>query len=359
MGKQTILFDGYWLASGPPSGRNVVQSLIEGWVHAFPEDVVRVAVPFAPTTDVPDGVEVVTVPSPVRNHGAWVMSALPRVMKSTDLTLTQNFSPPSPRTRRSTVATFVHDAICQQHPEWFTTAERLYLAAAAFTLFWSDVVLTSSQTEADRIGRQLRFARGKVAAIGLGVPVGLTRSMASQPAGFDDDTKFVLAVGRLNVRKNLGLLIEAFSRSKPLTDTKLVVVGAANGLSDMAGTVYADPRVLFVGSVSDPELRWLYENCRAFAFPSLDEGFGLPLIEAEYFGAPSVASAIPAFVELGVARHLFDPTDVSSIGDALTKVVMAKSKLGRGAPTDLDPTWLKVAARAREAVNSSMEAPIA
>jgi len=359
MDRRTILFDGYWLASGPPSGRNVVQSLIEGWVEAFPQDIVQVAVPSEPVSTVPSAVEVVTVPSLLRNHGAWIMTALPRVMRPADLTVTQNFSPRSPRVSRSAVATFVHDAIWHEHPEWFTVAERLYLGASGHTLRWADIVLTSSQAEADRIDRRLPFARGKVNAVGLGVPVGLTRSSACPPAGLDHDTKFVLAVGRLNVRKNLARLVDAFLGNKLLTNTKLVLVGAANGLSDVSGAQYADPRVVSIGSVPDEELRWLYENCQAFAFPSLDEGFGLPLIEAEYFGAPSVASAIPAFMELGVANRLFDPTDASSIAEALTTVVNETPRAGSAGGYRLDPRWLDVAARARQAAHREMKVPSA
>lgn len=354
MDKRTVLFDGYWLASGPPSGRNVVQSLIEGWVEAFPGDDVRVAVPFKPATHFQPAVDLVTVPSRIQNHGAWVMTALPRVMGSADLILTQNFSPRIARRSRAVVATFVHDAIFRQHPEWFTAAERLYLGAAALTLRWSDVVLASSVAEADRVNRCLRFARGKVTAVGLGVPVGLTQSTAQTPARCDENQDFVLAVGRLNIRKNLARLIEAFLNNESLRESSLVVVGAANGVSDVTAQGYTDPRVRFIGSVSDAELRWLYEHCQAFAFPSLDEGFGLPLMEAAYFGARSVASAIPPFIELGTAERLFDPTSVPSIGNALSQVT-ASPRMRRAAQTGTDPTWLRVATRARAAADRKLE----
>ena len=75
--------------------------------------------------------------------------------------------------------------------------------------------------------------------------------------------------------------------------------------------------VIRTGFVSDAQLRWLYAHCATFAFPSLDEGFGLPILEAAYSGAPMAISAIPAFEEFGAIGAFFDPLDTDAIAEAV------------------------------------------
>src|SRR5690606_18434598 len=80
--------------------------------------------------------------------------------------------------------------------------------------------------------------------------------------------------------------------------------------------------VVFTDFVSDGQLRWLYENCTAYAFPSLSEGFGLPGLEAMNQGAPVVASNATSLPEvLGDAAEYFDPLDVDDIAKKISKVI--------------------------------------
>ena len=84
--------------------------------------------------------------------------------------------------------------------------------------------------------------------------------------------------------------------------------------------------VFFSGFVSEAELRWLYENCKAYVFPSLSEGFGLPGLEAMVHGAPVVSSNSTCLPEIyGVAAAYFEAEDVSSIESSLDKVLKSKA----------------------------------
>lgn len=356
MTDKRVVFDGYWLSSGPPSGRNVVHSLIVGWRHAFPNDRVTVALPTQPRVAIPEGVEIVVSPSRITNHAAWINLKLPKIARLSDVTITQNFAPLR-SVGPSTVVTFVHDAIVADHPEWFTPAERVYLRAAAGTLRRADAVVTSSRAEADRISRSFVQAKRKVVPIGLAVPVGLSGAKSRQPTSAAPSGGFLLTVGRLNVRKNLSSLIDAFVESGVAAEMKLLVVGSANGRSNSSTENERHPSVKFLGAVSDSELRWLYEHCSAFVFPSLDEGFGLPLLEANYFGAKSIASAIPAFEEIGVAETLFDPTSVPAMIDAVRSTPRARD-LTPASSAQFDNRWLDVAARLREASHLGIGAGI-
>lgn len=329
-----VLFDGYWLRDGPPSGRNVTSALISAWARVFPDDEITVrAASRLETAELPP-----TIRSEVRTtrlgvHGLWVMTRLTRSSDRFDAVISQNFVPL--RRRKAVAATFFHDALYRDHPAWFTLPERIYLGVAERTLPHADVVLTSSHAEAERITRLMPRLRSKVRPVGLGVPYGLAHAAPRPPSGLDS-TPYVLAVGRLNVRKNLQRLIEAFTSSSALTGHRLVIVGAADGRAGATGARH--DRVTFLGSVDDGELAYLYQHCSLFVFPSLDEGFGLPLIEAEHFGAPAVASRIPPFLEIGTAREYFDPENPRAIAHAMEEA-LASERADRPAPPQQDTRW--------------------
>ncbi|OMQ15483.1 hypothetical protein A7K94_0209125 [Modestobacter sp. VKM Ac-2676] len=141
-------------------------------------------------------------------------------------------------------------------------------------------------------------------------------------------------------------LIDALRDGDLVTeDRPLVVVGEPDGLA-IARTAPDDRRFRFVGGVSDAGLRWLYENCRLFVFPSLDEGFGLPVVEAAVCGAPMLLSDIPAFRELAPGASFVDPRDTAAIGAAVRQELA-----GAPSPTPevVVPTWHEVVGRMREA----------
>lgn len=350
-----VLFDAYWAVDGPPSGRNVLQSLVKSWVAHFPEDRVTVCVPRYSGTSIQlardffgPGVSIVTAAAPIRNHGIWVNFSFIRLAHRYDVMISQNFVPLLAWRRGVTRAVFLHDGIFIDHPEWFTRLERLYLGAIAPGLRRASVILTSSKAESSRISRIWPRVATKTLAIGMGVPESLARADPVEPAGRGTGSRpFILTVGRLNVRKNLAALIAAYQASTSVrAHFDLVIVGAADG---MAESMPASTGVKFAGHVSDGELRWLYENSRLFVFPSLDEGFGLPLLEAELFGTPAIASDIPPFREIGTAVAYFDPHSVGDITRCLESNLDATKSMLNGEQLPLGE-WLQVVARARNVI---------
>ncbi|HSX05504.1 MAG TPA: glycosyltransferase family 1 protein, partial [Candidatus Saccharimonadales bacterium] len=135
-------------------------------------------------------------------------------------------------------------------------------------------------------------------------------------------TRFIMYTGRPTPHKNLGRLIDAFvllQRSHP--DLRLVLVGKKDGNYQLHAARVAREHisnVVFTDFVSDAQLRWLYEHCAAYVFPSLSEGFGLPGLEAMMHGAPVASSNATCLPEVhGDAAHYFDPLDVT---DMATKI---------------------------------------
>lgn len=345
-----ILFDGYWWVDGPPSGRNVLRALVAGWSRAFPGDALTLRVPKCQVSDVADDlrrthldIDLDSYPACAKYHAAAVATIMARSNRY-DAVLTQNFCPPLSTTAR---VTLLHDALFVSNPEWFTRPELLYLGAIRPSLRRATTVLTTSDAETVRIGAMWPELRSRLATVGLSVPDDLVEAQPQRPAGLPDAQRFVLAVGRLNVRKNLARLIEAFiSIAHDDPERHLVIVGRKDGVyapAEVPDEMQA--RIHFLGHVTDDELRWLYENCGLFVSPSLGEGYGLPLIEANMFGAQVIASDIPVFRELAIATAYFDPMSVDEMAAAI------RGGLGSAAtPSASRLTWDEVVQNIRDAI---------
>ncbi|MDQ2921612.1 MAG: glycosyltransferase family 4 protein [Acidobacteriota bacterium] len=143
--------------------------------------------------------------------------------------------------------------------------------------------------------------------------------------GIDDD--FLLFVGTIEPRKNLLTLIRAFENVLKNTSLRpqLVIAGQegwlTNELFDYVKTRDFGDRLRWTGYVSDEDLCALYSSCRAFIYPSIYEGFGLPPLEAMACGAPVISSRIPSITEvLGAAAHLVSPADVDALSQSIIEL---------------------------------------
>jgi glycosyltransferase involved in cell wall biosynthesis len=151
----------------------------------------------------------------------------------------------------------------------------------------------------------------------------------TEPAELMDNLaseQFIMYVGRPTPHKNLERLIEAAELLKSQhPNLKLVLAGKkdANYRRIEASVQKRNiENVIFTDFVSEGQLRWLYENCAAYIFPSLSEGFGLPGLEAMAHGAPVVSSNATCLPEVyGAAAHYFDPTDIQAMADAINEVL--------------------------------------
>lgn len=349
-----VLIDAYWLVAGPPSGRMVLREVIGAWRAEYPGDDLVVVVPRRDRdrarSDHP-GVEVHATRAPLHPLLASVVVPMIARRAGADLVVTQNFAPLG---RRIPSAVFVHDALFQTNPSWFTRTERAYLALIPTLLPRADRVVTSSVTEAARIrGRNPRVR--EVVAAGLGISGTLRHDAPARPVDGLATGGFLLTVGRLNVRKNLSTTVEAAVASGRLSsDFPLVVVGEPSGrrevLSSTARDAEAAGSVRYLGGVADDELRWLYEHCRLMLFLSRDEGWGLPPVEAANLGTPVLVSDRPVFHETLEGDATFvDPDDV---GAAASHVRIELDRGHRRRPLQdtarQRSSWTGIVAAARE-----------
>jgi len=205
--------------------------------------------------------------------------------------------------------------------------ERLTLAAAVRAA--RGLVCISAATAEALLARFPR-ARGKVTVAPLGVSPALSAlsagELAELPAG-----GFVLAVGTLEPRKNLPRLVAAYAALPPaLQDAHPLVVVGARGW-DTGPTVAAlrslGDRCALLGHVSDGALAELYRRCAVFCYPSLGEGFGLPVLEAMAAGAAVLTAANSSLPEVGGgAVEYADAHDVASIAAGLERLLASPAR---------------------------------
>jgi glycosyltransferase involved in cell wall biosynthesis len=184
-------------------------------------------------------------------------------------------------------------------------------------------VMTPSRFTASRVKERFGIDESRLVVISEaasrvheGSPVPYEGLAGGQP--------FVLYVGNAYPYKNLKTLVEAFE-SLRLRDHHLVLVGPPNRFYDDLQRFVRElrvPNIVITGFVPGEQLGWLYDNARAFAFPSRSEGFGLPGLEAMAHGLPVVAANATSLPEVyRDAAVYFDPTDTKDLAGCLGAVL--------------------------------------
>ncbi len=255
----------------------------------------------------------------------WAHTALPALSLRGDLVSMTSRSPVV--ARRHTVV--VHDLFVLQHPEWYSTRYvRTHAPVLTAQLRNAAGLVAVSEPVAQELRRLYPRTRVAVApnapsevfrhAAEADLPAAV-RAVVDAP-GVEG---FLFAVGSLDPRKNFGRLVEAYqSLPTPVRSAfPLVIAGGGSPVFAQAA-VRTTPEVHWVGYVGDPELAALYATATVVVVPSLDEGFGLPVVEALTAGGRLAVSDIPAFrwVAKDSVRY-FRPEDVADIGRALRSAV--------------------------------------
>lgn len=140
-------------------------------------------------------------------------------------------------------------------------------------------------------------------------------------------SKYILAVGECRVYKNTNKMIQAFAKLN-LEDIKLIIVGKLNksdkNIAAIPEVFDVQEKVKFLGYVPDEDLALLYQGAKVFIFPSLYEGFGIPLLEAMACGVPIIASNTSSIPEVcGSAAIYFDPNDVDDMAKVISHVLIS------------------------------------
>lgn len=127
--------------------------------------------------------------------------------------------------------------------------------------------------------------------------------------------KYILSVATNNKRKNLSLLVNSFNKISEINDEiKLVLVGNNNNL-------YSNPNIIITGYINDSELECLYKHALIYVFPSLYEGFGIPMLDAQNFNIPVLCSNIPVFREVGGSSVEYFDLETANLYDKIINII--------------------------------------
>jgi len=224
----------------------------------------------------------------------------------------------------------VHDFIHERFPAMLD--DRSFIARKRHVIEGADAIIANSHSTKDDILKYTQAQESKIVVIYRGV----SETLLSAPLPkeeFDSLLKkhgcsppYWLYVGQRGWYKNFGTLLRAFARISRQVDGYLVAIGGSDCLEqwevDFLIENRLEQRVIVLSAVDDQVLAAAYHNAAGFAYPSLAEGFGIPLLEAMACGAPIIASDIPVFHEIASDAALyFDPHDEEALAKAMTDVL--------------------------------------
>jgi glycosyltransferase involved in cell wall biosynthesis len=278
----------------------------------------------------PEGVPAATrsVGMPIRAlYPMWAMSrrpCLPARFGQLDAIHATNPAAIAPARPGQALVVTIHDLAFERFPELYPPRWlRLYKRGLEIAVREADAVLTPSRDTAAAVAAHgVERVRIHVTPLAADAPPGVA---SASPPPYDGP--YVLFVGTLEPRKNLPRLVRAFLaavRDASLPH-RLVLAGPAGWQQDaLANELAADGggRVHVPGRVAAHELDALYRGADAVAYPSVYEGFGLPVLEALAYGKPTLSSATSAMPEVaGDAALLVDPEDEDAMAAGLVRIL--------------------------------------
>ena len=292
----------------------------------------------------PPGLAVHTVRRPTSRplvRVLWEQLQLPRELRARRIDLLHGLAYAVPLASTCPAVVTIHDLSFFRFPETMRPHRRVYLKAMtrSATRRAKRVIAVSKQTRDDLV-QLLHIPAEKVEVVYNGV------GEAFHPAGREEveqfrqrrglPARFILFLGTLEPRKNIVALLDAFAnwrecdgRDQGAEGIKLVVAGAKGWYFERifarAENLGLADDLLFPGFLPVEELPWWYRAAECFVYPSLYEGFGLPVLEAMACGTPVITSSVSSLPEVsGEAAIMVDPSDTTALSNAIGQVMGSK-----------------------------------
>ena len=323
---------------------NLARALIPSLAES--ERLVLLGSGWPPPTVLPDGIGTRVVNTPLSPFSLRQQWTLPRLLRAVGADLYHSpfylmpFRPGVP------AVVTIYDLIPLRHPRYFTPTQRLVFAVTVrLAVRAAQVVIAPSAATAHDLQSFLGLAADRIAVIGVAADPAFrpqdTAAIAAVRTRLKLAERYVLYVGSNKPHKNLVRLVEAWARLQPQA-LPLVIAGAWDPrymeARHRAEALGLGDAVHFLGRVPEDALPGLYSGATLFVFPSLWEGFGLPVIEAMACGVPVACSATSGLIEVaGQHAVFFDPLDVDAmahtireiLGDANQRAMLARRSLER------------------------------
>ena len=297
-------------------------------------------------------------PVPLGGHpaaplDAWRLARALRGLSRNDLFFSPGYN--SPLFCAAPFIFSIHDLSHIYCPENSSALIRLYYATVMKRACHRAVkILTVSEFTRAQIVEWAGVTAEKVCKVSCGVD----STYCPEGDSYGLPFRYLLCVSNRKRHKNEFRVVEALAHARIAGETRLVFTG--NSTSEIAGCIERHrltPFVHFTGRVPEEKLPSLYRGAEALVFPSLYEGFGLPVLEAMACGVPVVTSNTTALPETaGDAALLVDPTSVEQISEAMKQVVSDNSLRQRLRKKGLERatqfSWVKTGARVHELLES-------
>ena len=267
------------------------------------------------------------------------------VLPEVDVFWTSSYDLQKPKGARFIVT--VHDVIMKAYPHGHSkrTIEEID-EKIRYILSEADILVTDSYNSKSDLMKFYKVHDSKIHVIYPGVD-------PMQRVNTKED--YILFVGTLEPRKNVGGLIKAFDLLKKESGIshRLYIVGMKGWMYEDIFRAYEKAEfkkdIIFKGYVEEKELERLYQRASVFVYPSFYEGFGLPIVEAFSYGTPVVTSKTSSCGEIGAgAALLIDPSNYKEIAEAILRLIndekLKKGLVEKGLDMAREFTWTKTAA---------------
>jgi glycosyltransferase involved in cell wall biosynthesis len=319
-----IGIDAKYYYSGGPSLVNVVRNIVNNLIECNAEDEIvfflskkdfHLKEDFEIKIDKKKNMSFVFIPVKLNFLTNLLLFPFYFYKKGFDVILFQNYIPMWGRGRTMYV-NYVYDFLFLDYPQYFRTIDKFVYQLMIYSVKKSQHVITISQSERRRIIRHTNIQPNRISS----VYPGLDANFFERPNDnkekikkkYNLPEKFILYVGRLNIRKNVKTLLKSFSIIN--SNISLVIVGKEdNGGFNFEEEVYKlgiKDKVYKIGHVPDDDLAEIVSGSTIFVFPSYAEGFGLPPLEAMKSGIPTIVSNNTSLPEVcGEAALNFDAND--------------------------------------------------
>ncbi|MDQ3041320.1 MAG: glycosyltransferase family 4 protein [Acidobacteriota bacterium] len=245
---------------------------------------------------------------------------------------------------RTKIVVTLHDVIADHHPEHIfpdSKSKFFWKLKQNIAIRQADLILTVSDYSKEQIIKYFKLPESRLRVINEAarpafkvLPPDGAANDAIRRYQLKQGEKFLLYVGGISPHKNLSVLIDAFNclRANPKqAEVKLVLVGdykddpffsAYPALKKQVAALGLEDKIIFTGFISDEDLTYLYNAATLLVFPSLEEGFGLPAIEAMACGTPVAASNCGSLPEvIGAAGRFFNPRSAENMSETIQQIL--------------------------------------
>ena len=284
---------------------------------------------------------------------AWEQVAAPRFVDSWGIDVFHAPHYTMPEIARTPKAVTIHDLTYFDHPEWHKRSKvSFFKRAIRVAAQRADALVCVSDATARRL-HDLVDTKADVHVVPHGLDHDAFKPTASSDTDNDDDDStlravgvpaapFVAFVGTLEPRKDLATLVKAFDVLAATDRDMLLVVAGGKGWGNepfekaVAASAHGD-RIIRTGYVPDAAVPALFRHAKAVVYPALEEGFGLPVIEALACGAPTITTAGSVMDELaGGAAFTIPPSDAAALAEVLRTVLVGGGDVERRRALGLD-----------------------